>query len=232
VNKKLDQWIRAVAARLGKKISDAQVEMYVEEMEPWELTSDELTRLERVVRRRSEGQWPNIAQLGDYAKRVTKRPETEPVFRFKTDSEGRRWARPTRYRKNVLPDEETLQQWQVNAASPEEGRAAWRAGFYSAAGRFPDEKAEVAHSFPQESREKPEKPGVLVSPGAIIDITPEKKYLTAGNDPAENAPHERNEPRADYDDSDPADSPDADDFSFGDIEIEYVDRENSPFDDL
>jgi hypothetical protein len=240
MNKKLDQWVRAVAARLGKNIRDAQVEMYVEEMEPWGLSGDELTRLERVVRRRSEGQWPNLAQLADYAKRVTKRPETEPVFRFKTDEKGRRWAKPSRYRKNVLPDEETMAEWQANQASPEDAQRAWNEGFFMVAGHFPEKKAEIARSFPAESRQKPEKPGVSVSPGAIIDIRPKKKYLTAENQPMQNAPHEPREPISDYDDSIPADSPDADDFSFSRLEIEYTDGDfntdsepsKSPFDDL
>jgi hypothetical protein len=236
VNKILDQWVRAVAARLGKNIRDAQVEMYVEEMEPWGLSSEELTRLERVVRRRSEGQWPNLAQLADYAKRVTKRPETEPVFRFKTDAKGRRWAKPSRYRKNVLPDEETMAEWQRNQASPEEAESAWNAGFFQVAGHLPGKKAEIARSFPEESRQKPEKPGVSAAPGAIIDIRPEKKYLTAANQPMQNPPHEPREPISDYDDSIPAGSPDADDFSFGGIEIEYCDDSSepgkSPFDDL
>jgi hypothetical protein len=236
MNKKLDQWVRAVAARLGKKINDAQVEMYVEEMEPWCLSSDELTRLERVVRRRSEGQWPNIAQLSDYAKRVAGRPETEPVFRFKTDHEGRRWAKPGRYRRNVLPDEETLARWKAEQASPEEAKAAWNEGFRTVAGHYPGEKPVITRSFPEETRQKPELPGVSLSPEKIIDITPEKKYLTPGNEQVYSAPHE---PVADYDDSIPADSPDADDFSFGGIEIEYVDDDSepakpakSPFDDL
>jgi hypothetical protein len=236
----LDQWIRAVAARLGKKLSDAQVEMYVEEMEPWGLSSDELTRLERVVRRRSEGQWPNLAQLSDYAKRVTKRPETEPVFRFKTDEKGRRWARPSRYRKNVLPDDETLVQWAKDQASPEEAERAWNAGFFSFAGHMPDKKAEIARSFPEETRENPEKPGVLARVQVVVDLTPEKKYLTAGNGLVKNAPHEPREPISDYDDSIPAYAPDADDFSFGDDDSDASDDDShdnaapakSPFDDL
>ena len=184
--------------------------MYVEEMLPWELDQDELIRLERVVRRRSEGQWPNAMQLGDYAKRVAHRPETEPIFRTMRDDQGRCYAKPTRYRHEVVPDEATLERWKAEAATPEEAREIWNRQFYLTTGRMPG-PVKIAE--------------VEVTPEKIINIEAEKNNLTPDSDREQSAPYAD---RADFDPGpeNPRDSDysDATEFEFSDIEVEVVDE--------
>ena len=217
----LDTWVRWASQRLGKKLSDLQVEMYVEEMLPWELDQEELIRLERVIRRRSEGFWPTCFQLRDYALRVHHKPETEPIFRTYQDREGRQYAKPTRYRREVVPDEETLERWKAEKASPEEAREIWNRQFFLVTGALPED---------------PSVSGVPVAPEQLAELglekNAEKKILTAESEGVQSAGYAD---RADFDPGPESFQAEEPEFEFSGVEVEYVDETpepGSPFDEL
>ena len=174
----LSDWVLWISRRMGAKLTEHQVQMYVEEIGSWGLTQGELMALERIVRRSCD-KWPGPATLRTMANAVRfAKADTEPIFELRKDAEGRTWARPTNLRRSSTPDAHTIERWKQEMATPEEAREAWNHAFYLKGLDPVPTNGKTHHPEVEDDKPKPLEPiGMPEMYRVILGLGSEAEYL-------------------------------------------------------